>query len=325
MRALVTGCAGFIGSHLTEALLRRGYAVTGVDCFNRNYARDAKLTNLKRALEWSQFEFLPLDLSRGELEDVVEGCEVIYHLAAEPGVRASWGARFEHYVRNNVIATQTLLEAACREPEIRFVYASSSSIYGDARGKKPLAEDARPVPRSPYGVTKLAAEHLCDLYRENHGVRTTTLRYFTVYGPRQRPDMAFQRFITAALTRSPIEIYGDGSQRREFTYVEDVVSATLNAGRLDGLEGEVFNIGGGAEHSLSAALQLIMELVGHELEIRYAGEQPGDVQETRADTTRARARLGFEPKTTLADGLSAQIAWLTEAPRLDVRKGPVNA
>ena len=197
MRALVTGCAGFIGSHLAESLLDDGHAVLGIDCFNDNYVRAPKLANLSRARDFDTFEFVPIDLARGDLQDVVAECDTIFHLAAEPGVRSSWGDRFDLYVRNNVLATQRLLEAAVAEPERRFVYASSSSVYGNA-ARFPTPEEATPAPFSPYGVTKLAGEHLCNLYRANHGVDTVALRYFTVYGPRQRPDMALNRFCRAA-------------------------------------------------------------------------------------------------------------------------------
>src|SRR5919198_2279749 len=193
MRALVTGCAGFIGSHLTESLLEDGVEVVGVDCFNDNYARPQKLKNLDRATEWRNFEFVPIDLARGDLHDLVGEVDTVFHLAAEPGVRASWGDRFELYVRNNVLATQQLLEAASRSPDNRFVFASSSSIYGEAE-HFPTPESVTPKPFSPYGVTKLGAEHLCQAYNRNHGVDVVTLRYFSVYGPRQRPDMGFHKF-----------------------------------------------------------------------------------------------------------------------------------
>ena len=228
MRTLVTGCAGFIGSHLTESLLADGHVVLGVDCFNDNYGRRDKLENLAHAQQWDGFEFVPVDLSRGDLHDLVEECDVVFHLAAEPGVRASWSGRFETYVRNNVVATQHLLEAARRVPERRVVYASSSSVYGQAE-QLPTAEDVLPQPFSPYGMTKLAAEHLCGLYHANYGVETVSLRYFTVYGPRQRPDMAFNIFCRAALAGETITIYGDGSQTRDFTFVGDIVAATPGA------------------------------------------------------------------------------------------------
>src|SRR3954452_7117053 len=225
--AMVTGCAGFIGSHLTEAVLRDGVNVVGIDCFNDNYARPEKLRNLERAREWDAFDFVPVDLARGNLDDLVEGCDAVFHLAAEPGVRTSWGSRFEWYVRNNVIATQHLLEAAARRPEIRFVYASSSSIYGEAAAL-PTREDITPRPISPYGVTKLAGENLCTAYHANLGIDVVRLRYFSVYGPRQRPDMAFHVFCRRVLRGEPVELFG-GDQTRDFTFVADVVEATRAA------------------------------------------------------------------------------------------------
>src|SRR4051794_29901247 len=228
MRTLVTGCAGFIGSHLTEALLSEGHDVVGVDCFNDNYGRPEKLRNLESARSWDAFDFVPLDLARGALEDLVEGSEVIFHLAAEPGVRASWGERFDLYLRNNVLATQHLLEASSQWPGKRFVYSSSSSIYGQAE-TLPTHESVAPRPVSPYGVTKLSGEHLCLAYHANFGVPATVLRYFSVYGPRQRPDMAFNIFCRAALAGNPVEVFGDGGQTRDFTFVGDIVDATLAA------------------------------------------------------------------------------------------------
>jgi UDP-glucuronate 4-epimerase len=243
MRLLITGCAGVIGSHLTEACLAEGHEVLGVDCFNDNYARDAKLRNLRIARAWDGFEFVLIDLARGALRSLVEESDVICDLAAEPGVRPSWGRRFESYVRNNVLATQHLLEAASMQPEKRFVYASSSSIYGQSESF-PTSERTIPAPHSPYGMTKLDGEHLCSIYRQNFGVETVILRYFSVYGPRQRPDMAFSRFCRAALSDSPIEIYGDGMQTRDFTFVADVISATQAAATTPDLAGAVMNIGG---------------------------------------------------------------------------------
>ena len=228
MRVLVTGCAGFIGSHLTESLLFDGHEVVGIDCFNDNYGRPAKRQNLEHALEWKEFDFVPLDLVRGELAPLIEECDVVFHLAAEPGVRSSWGDRFESYERNNIAATHQLLEAAKLVPEKRFVYASSSSVYGQAE-MLPTPESTTPRPFSPYGVTKLAAEHLCDAYHRNFGVALVSLRYFSVYGPRQRPDMAFNIFCRAALDGQPLHVYGDGGQTRDFTYVADVVAATRAA------------------------------------------------------------------------------------------------
>lgn len=309
MRALVTGCAGFIGSHLSEALLQGGHEVLGVDCFNDNYARANKFNALAQALEWNNFEFVPIDLSWGDLDDLVAEVDAIFHLAAEPGVRASWGRRFDCYLRNNVLATQHLLESAKACPEKRFVYASSSSVYGEAE-EMPTREDLLPHPFSPYGTTKLAAEHLCGLYHGNFGVNTVTLRYFSVYGPRQRPDMAFTIFCKAAIRGEQITVYGDGRQSRDFTFVEDVVDATLAAGAADIPGGRVYNIGGGSRVSLSQALGHIADLAGRPLDVRYTGAQRGDVRDTAADTSRIQGDLGYVAQTVFADGLREQFEWV---------------
>jgi UDP-glucuronate 4-epimerase len=308
MRAFVTGCAGFIGSHLTESLLSQGHQVTGVDCFNENYARRDKLTNLQRSMDWDGFEFVPIDLARGDLRELVEECDLVFHLAAEPGVRPSWGDRFEQYARNNILATQHLLEAARFTPERRFVYASSSSIYGHAE-RLPTPETVTPEPFSPYGVTKLAGEHLCRLYHNNHGMETVCLRYFSVYGPRQRPDMAFSIFCRSIMEGERITIFGDGSQTRDFTFVGDVVRATCAAAEVDGIQGEVFNIGGGAQSGLKEALDLIQALLGRDALAEYQPNQLGDVRHTSADTSRARDTLGFVPQVALDEGLALQVEW----------------
>jgi UDP-glucuronate 4-epimerase len=310
MRALVTGCAGFIGSHLTEALLADGHEVTGVDCFNDNYQRPPKLRNLNhQAKDWERFEFVPIDLSLGDLDDIVADCDAVFHLAAEPGVRMSWGTRFDRYVRNNIVATQHLLDAVRGSPDKRFVYASSSSIYGDAE-RFPTPEDVVPRPRSPYGATKLSAEHLCGLYTANYGLHTVSLRYFTVYGPRQRPDMAFHRFCSAALRGETVTVFGDGFQTRDFTYVEDIVAGTMAASRADVPAGSVYNLGGGSQTSVREALDTISDLSGRSIDVVYADEERGDVRDTSADTSRARRELGFAPATELREGLAAEIEWL---------------
>lgn len=311
MRALVTGCAGFIGSQLSEALLEDGQSVVGVDCFNDNYGRRGKLRNLERAQGWDSFDFLPLDLARGDLEDLVDEADVVYHLAAEPGVRASWGARFECYVRNNVIATQHLLEAMRRHSSKPFVFASSSSVYGQAE-IFPTPETALPRPQSPYGTTKLAAEHLCHLYHTNFGVRTVALRLFTVYGPRQRPDMAFTRFCRAAIAGTPIAVYGDGRQTRDFTYVGDVVTAMRLAADAPGAAGATYNLGGGSQVSLLTVFELLEAMTGRSLELNFQESQYGDVRDTVADTSAARRELGFCPATPFEEGLARQFDWAAQ-------------
>jgi nucleoside-diphosphate-sugar epimerase len=307
VRALVTGCAGFIGSHLSESLLTDGHDVVGIDCFNDNYGRASKLDNLKRSQEWDSFEFVPIDLSRGDLLTLIQDVDVVFHLAAEPGVRASWGPRFEHYLRNNVAATQHICEALRLAERPVLVYASSSSIYGQAE-HLPTLEDAIPRPLSPYGVTKLAAENLCMLYHANYGVQALSLRYFSVYGPRQRPDMGFSSFCEAALGGSQIRVFGDGRQTRDFTFVGDVVAATRRAAETPGAIGGVFNIGGGHRVSVNDVLDRLADLAGAPLDIVHLPDQHGDARDTGADTSRAREVLDFVPQTTLDEGLAQQFA-----------------
>lgn len=307
MRALVTGCAGFIGSHLSESLLDDGHTVVGVDCLNDNYGRDEKLANVAPARSWDAFELAQVDLARGDLEPLLDGCDVVFHLAAEPGLM-SWGRRFESYVRNNVLATQQLLEALAARPCRRLVHASSSSVYGDAAAL-PTRESAAPAPVSPYGVTKLAGEHLCHAYGRERGIEAVVLRYFSVYGPRQRPDMAFRRFCEAAIERRPVELHGDGSQLRDFTHVTDVVDATRAAAVAPGVGGAVLNVGGGERATLTEVLAHLGVLAGQELEIRRLPERPGDVHATGADLRAAAARLGYAPQVALADGLGGQWSW----------------
>jgi nucleoside-diphosphate-sugar epimerase len=307
MRALVTGCAGFIGSHLTEALLASGADVRGVDCFNENYARAEKLANLAGARDWDGFDFVPVDLARGALHDLVDDRDVVFHLAAEPGVRTSWGARFETYLRNNVLATQHLLEAVRRAPGRRVVVASSSSVYGQAE-TLPTPETVTPAPISPYGVTKLAAEQLCRTYAAGFGVDVVSLRLFSVYGPRQRPDMAFSTFCAAALAGRAVTVYGTGEQTRDFTYVGDVVRALRSAATAEGLGGAVLNVGGGEQVSVNGALAALGEILGRPVAANRIGAERGDVRDTAADTTLARDRLGFSARVRLAEGLAAQVA-----------------
>ena len=319
-RALVTGCAGFIGSQVAEALLATDHEVVGIDCFTDNYPREHKQANLVRAREHDRFTLVNADLVTTGVEALLEGCDTVFHLAAEPGVRSSWGQKFDRYLRNNIRATQRLLEASADEPGRRIVYASSSSIYGESEAL-PTPEDATPQPLSPYGVTKLAAEQLCRLYHANHGVDAVALRFFSVYGPRQRPDMAFRRFCEAAAAGAPIEIYGDGRQTRDFTFVGDVVAAVLAAATADGVGGEAYNIGGGSRVSLAGALELLAAIAGRPLDVRRRERESGDVQDTGADIARARDALGFEPATELRDGLRAEFEWVLEHSR--ARSGAV--
>ncbi len=313
-RALVTGCAGFIGSQVAEALLANGHEVVGIDCFTDNYPREHKQANLIPAREHDRFTFVNADLVTTNVEALLEGCDAVFHLAAEPGVRSSWGQKFDRFLRNNIRATQRLLEASAQTPERRIVYASSSSIYGDSEAL-PTPEDATPQPLSPYGVTKLAAEQLCRLYHANHGVDAVALRFFSVYGPRQRPDMAFRRFCEAAASRAPIEIYGDGRQTRDFTFVGDVVAAVLAAGAARDVGGEAYNIGGGSRVSLAATLELLAAIAGRPLDVPHQERESGDVQDTGADIARASEALRFEPGTDLREGLQAEFEWVLEHSR----------
>jgi UDP-glucuronate 4-epimerase len=318
VRALVTGCAGFIGSHLAESLLADGHEVLGVDVLLDNYAPALKLANLEPAREYDRFRFLRLDLGEASLEPLVEQCDAVFHLAAEPGVRTSWGARFASYEHNNVLATQRLLEATMRWPEKRVVYASSSSVYGEAE-RLPTAEDTLPRPFSPYGVTKLAAEHLCALYHRNRGVRAVALRYSSVYGPRQRPDMAFNRFCRAALRGESLIVFGNGSQTRDFTFVDDVVAATRAAATAPEAPGRVYNVGGGSRVSVRDVLGRIASLSGRPLEVHYEDAESGDVRHTGAETAQARRDLGFRPATSVEVGLQAEFEWMREQERRPLR------
>ena len=314
MKALVTGAAGFIGSHLTAALLDRGADVTGVDCFTDYYPRSIKESNVAVNAGRRGFHFIQASLQAADLGALLEEKTHVFHLAAQAGVRKSWGHDFRVYTDNNVDATQRLLEACVDRPLHRFVYASSSSVYGD-NVSMPMREDALPQPVSPYGVTKLAAEQLCYLYFANHGVPTTSVRYFTVYGPRQRPDMAFHRFIRAALRGDAITLYGDGEQTRDFTFVTDAVAATIAAGDR-GKTGCAYNVGGGSRVSVNKLFEIIAAIHGRPLEIRREPAQKGDMRDTFADTSRARADLGFAPQVSLEQGLEAEYRWLAGTPAL---------
>jgi UDP-glucose 4-epimerase len=314
MKALVTGAAGFIGSHLSAALLDRGAAVVGLDCFTDYYARAVKERNLEENSLRERFRFVENSIAEADLPALLDGVTHVFHLAAQAGVRKSWGKDFATYTVNNVEATQILLEACVGRSIERFVYASSSSVYGDAVAI-PMREDALPQPLSPYGVTKLAAEHLCMLYHANYAVPACAMRYFTVYGPRQRPDMAFHRFIKAALREEPISLYGDGEQTRDFTFVADAASATIAAGER-GVPGRAYNIGGGSRVSMNGVLTIIERIAGHPLRINREAAQKGDMRDTYADTSRARQDLGFAPAVSLEEGIQAEYRWLSSSPVL---------
>ena len=314
MKALITGAAGFIGSHLTTALLDRGAEVTGIDCFTDYYPRFIKEANLAVNRGRPGFHFIEGALQSTNLGMLLDGKTHVFHLAAQAGVRKSWGGDFRIYTDNNVDATQKLLEASVGRPLHRFVYASSSSVYGD-NVSIPMREDALPQPVSPYGVTKLAAEQLCYLYYANHRVPTTSVRYFTVYGPRQRPDMAFHKFMRAALRGDAITLYGDGEQTRDFTFVTDAVAATVAAGDKGEL-GFAYNVGGGSRVSVNQLFEIIGRIHGQPIQIQREAQQKGDMRDTFADTTRARADLGFSPTVSLEQGLEAEYQWLANTPAL---------
>jgi UDP-glucuronate 4-epimerase len=309
MRALVTGVAGFVGSHLAEALLARGDTVLGVDCFTPYYDAADKRRNLAGAREHASFEFSEVDLRSGELEPLLDGVDLVFHQAAQPGVRLSWSGGFADYVGHNVLATQRLLEAVvAARPAARVVYASSSSVYGN-QSRYPTQEGDLPRPFSPYGVTKLAAEHLCGLYAENWGVATVSLRYFTVLGPRQRPDMAIHRLCEAAVHGTAFPRYGDGSQLREFTYVDDIVRGNLLAAARDIAPGSFFNLAGGGEITVAELIELVGELAGAPVEIDQQPRVAGDALRNGGSIKRAREVLGWAPETSLRDGVRAQLAW----------------
>jgi nucleoside-diphosphate-sugar epimerase len=305
---VVTGAAGFIASHLVECLLAEGHDVVGIDAFLDYYPREVKEANLSRARDHEGYRFVEGSLQGMDLSPVLEGASQVYHLAAQAGVRASWGHDFSIYTENNVLATQRLLEAAVAAGVPRFVYASSSSVYGESTSL-PLQEDGACRPVSPYGVTKLAAEHLVHLYARNHGLPAVSLRYFTVYGPRQRPDMAFHRFLRAALDDEALHVFGDGTQTRDFTFVEDIVSATRAAGDT-GRPGCVYNVGGGERVALNQALALVGEVTGRRIHVVREGSQRGDMKDTLADTTAARRDLAFRSTVSLREGLGREWDWI---------------
>ena len=310
MKALVTGVAGFIGSTLADQLLADGEDVVGIDSFTDYYPRALKERNLSAAKRHPRFRFIETRIQDADLRTVMADRTHVFHLAAQAGVRKSWGRDFGVYTSNNVEATQILLEACIGLPLERVVYSSSSSVYGD-NVALPMREDALPQPVSPYGVTKLAAEQLCYLYFVNEGVPAVSLRYFTVYGPRQRPDMGFHKFLRATLLDQPITVYGDGKQTRDFTFVHDAVAANV-AAATRGIPGRVYNIGGGSRVSINEVLDMIARVSGRRPKVNVDPAQKGDMRHTYADTSLARADLGFVPKVGLEEGVAAEHTWLAE-------------
>jgi nucleoside-diphosphate-sugar epimerase len=309
VHALVTGAAGFVGSHLAEALIARGDTVLGIDCFTPYYDRRVKESNLASLRIAPRFEFLEADLRTMDLAAVFDGIDVVFHQAAQAGVRHSWSTGFNDYVGHNVLATQLLLETILTvRPSVRVVYASSSSVYGN-QDRYPTRETDVPAPFSPYGVTKLAAEHLCTLYAANWNLHTTALRYFTVYGPRQRPDMSIYRLCEAALHAEAFPRYGDGSQVREFTFVDDIVRANLLAADTDIPPGRFMNVSGGGEITLNELVALVESLSGEPVKIETRAAQAGDASRNGGATDVAQVLLRWEPRVGLRDGVAAQLAW----------------
>ncbi len=310
-RAVVTGCAGFLGSHLTGRLLSEGWEVQGLDCFTDYYPRLLKEHNLAPLRGHSSFSFRELDLSSADLSGIIGEGDAVFHLAAQAGVRGSFGTTFGTYARNNIVATQAMLEAAVEGEAGTFVYASSSSVYGDAP-VSPTPEGTPLCPVSPYGMTKVATEYLAGVYARVHGLRTVGLRYFTVYGPRQRPDMAFSRFIQSAIAGRPLTVLGDGRQIRDFTYVDDIVDATVAAADVAADGALVLNVGGGCPVPLIRVFALLEGILDRPLLLEHRPGQIGDARHTAADVSQAADVLGFSPRVGLVEGMRAQVEWTLE-------------
>jgi nucleoside-diphosphate-sugar epimerase len=306
MKTLITGCAGFVGSHLTERLLKNGSEVIGIDCFSDYYDRELKEKNLEVSLKNDKFTFIEKDL----LEmDEYPNVDYVYHMAAQAGVRDSWGDNFRGYTSNNIEVTWKLLEFYKELDIKKFVYSSSSSVYGDA--ELPMNEKSRLRPVSPYGVTKLAAENLCYLYSKNYKIPTISLRFFTVYGPRQRPDMAINKFFSSILTGNEIVVYGDGEQRRDFTFIDDAVNAILMAAESR-IVGDVFNVGGGSTISVNRLISEIEEITGKKARIMYIEKQKGDVENTEANLEKIETVLRWKPTISIRTGLKKYMDWYTK-------------
>jgi UDP-glucose 4-epimerase len=308
MKSVITGVAGFIGSHLAEKLLALGHEVVGVDKFLDNYPKPFKESNLSGLRGHERCVLVERELIGLDLHQLLDGVDYFFHLAGQPGVRASWGTEFERYADNNIMATQMLLEAAKGKKLRKFVYASTSSVYGDT-SDLPMREDGLTRPVSPYGVSKLAAEHLCYLYCKAFAVPTVALRFFTVYGPRQRPDMFFHIFMRGLLRSEEIPLYDDGEQTRDFTFCSDIIDGVLGAANYPG-SGEVFNLGGGSETSLLDAIALAERIAGRKARLKRFDRQKGDVRHTSASLAAARAKLAYAPKVKLEEGLARQWQWI---------------
>ncbi|MGF1482190.1 MAG: NAD-dependent epimerase/dehydratase family protein [Cyanophyceae cyanobacterium] len=312
---IVTGTAGFVGSHIAEVLLSQGEKVVGIDQFNDYYDPALKRKNVAALVKHNSFELIEADILSLDWKALLNNVAVVYHQAAQAGVRASWGEGFRHYTERNINATQVILEAAKDTPTLqRLVFASSSSVYGNAE-TMPTPETICPQPVSPYGITKLASEQLCLLYHQNFGVPIAALRYFTVYGPRQRPDMAFHKFFKAAIADEAISIYGDGQQTRDFTFISDAVAANLAAATMPKAVGEVFNIGGGSRVVLTDVLDKMATVVGHSIRRNHIDKARGDARHTAADVTKAKNLIGYDPKVSLVEGLAREWEWIQSVYR----------
>jgi nucleoside-diphosphate-sugar epimerase len=312
MISLVTGVAGFVGSHLAERLLGEGHTVRGVDKFLDNYPRRFKDWNLSQFSKHPRFQFVDKDLVDLDLVELLGGVDYVFHQAAQPGVRSSWGGEFVAYTHNNITVTQKLLEASKNSGIKKFVYASSSSVYGDTNDL-PMRETGVTRPVSPYGVSKLSAEQLCYLYWKEFRVPTVSLRYFTVYGPRQRPDMFFHILMRAHRDGKEIPIYDDGKQSRDFTFCSDIVEGNLAAATYPGA-GEVFNLGGGSRTTVEEVVGMVEKISGRKPKLKMLARQQGDVRHTAAEITQAEAKLGFRPQVKLYDGLVQEWDWLRSLP-----------
>lgn len=308
MNCLVTGAAGFIGSHLCKRLLKEGFSVIGIDSFNDTYSRWIKDKNILPFQNHSQFQLISDNLNDIDLSSLLQDVDYVFHLAAQAGVRSSWGKNFSMYTENNISATQKLLEAAKDSSIKKLIYASSSSVYGLCPDL-PMTESSPLLPYSPYGVTKLAAENLCQLYFKNYNVPTVSLRFFTVYGPGQRPDMAFHIFLKAMSENKPIPLYGDGKQTRDFTYIDDIVDANIFS--LDkGQSGGIYNVGGGNRKEMNTIFPLLEKISGKKVLIQHTDRQRGDVFHTYADISKAEKVLDFSPQIPLEMGLSREWDWI---------------
>lgn len=315
MKILVTGAAGFIGSHLCEQLLKdQRNEIIGIDTFIGPTPENLKQVNLTALQNNSRFHFIQLDLLKADLDSLLNDVDAVYHLAGMPGVRSSWGKDFGPYVSNNVSATQRLLEAAQNKNLTKFIYASTSSVYGEKSGK--VSEDSCPTPLSPYGITKLTGEHLCHVYQKSFNIPIVVVRFFTVYGPRQRPDMAFHRFILQILKGKPITVYGDGTQSRDFTFISDCIEGTASVLYKDHLIGRTINIGGKERASINEIISMLEQLTGKQAKIIYTQKVSGEPKHTWADISLAKTLLDYEPQVTLKEGLLKEIQYIRSVYQL---------